>query len=108
MGQLYMALHAVTGEEPPEGSVCQNARFLVMSTIVAPSVQLAYEEVYDSEIEEHTPEERAAQLLEEFMLMSPEEWWNQQLVFVGPVVERHALTFAWLLDHPDVPPYPEE
>ena len=80
MGQLYAAFHQVVPEmanEPPVDGVCKNVRFVIMSTIVAPSVQMAYEEVYDPEIEEHTPEERALQLFESYMAMAPEVWWIQ-------------------------------
>ena len=104
MGQLYVAFHDVVDREPPKDGVCPHARLAVMAEIVAPSVQMAYAEMYDSECEEKTPEERAIQLFESFMSMALETWWKEQIIFTDSAVERHAPLFRCLPENE--PSYP--
>jgi len=65
---------------------------------------MAYAEVYDRECEEKTPEERAVQLFESFMSMSPETWWKEQIIFPESAVTHHAALFRRIPENEPIYP----
>ena len=104
MGSIYVAFHELVQQTPPENGVCPHARVVIMASIVAPAVEMAFAEVYDFECEEKTPQERAEDYFMSFMQMDPEMWWEQYINFPDAFVAQHRRLFDRLPAHE--PAYP--
>ena len=105
MGQIYVAFFELIRKDPPNPNVVdRHARVAIMHHIVAPAVETAYAECYDSECEEKTPQERAEECFVSYMNMDPERWWEEEINFPEAAVAKHQPLFDRLPE--DKPAYP--
>ena len=104
MGKLYVAFHQLLPKEMPVGTIDPEVRYVITCMIVAGAVKMAYERYSDPESEEKTPGEHASREAARLMDMTPEQWWEEIVIFPSEAEEANrGLIDRLPEEHPPLP-----